>query len=78
MLKVSLPPSNVSMYLVDIFYGNGFPDNYIFFGTKDSVYQQIGNAVPPVLGRAVAEKVLEILGCREEYKKLRDIYEEMK
>ena len=55
-----------------------FPDNYIFFGTKDSVYQQIGNAVPPVLGRAVAEKVLEILGCREEYKKLRDIYEEMK
>ena len=55
-----------------------FPDNYIFFGTKDSVYQQIGNAVPPVLGRAVAEKVLEILGYREEYKKLRDIYEEMK
>lgn len=55
-----------------------FPDNYIFFGTKDSVYQQIGNAVPPVLGRAVAEKVLEILGCIEEYKKLRDIYEEMK
>lgn len=55
-----------------------FPDNYIFLGTKDSVYQQIGNAVPPVLGRAVAEKVLEILGCREEYKKLRDIYEEMK
>ena len=49
-----------------------------FFGTKDSVYQQIGNAVPPVLGRAVAEKVLEILGYREEYKKLRDIYEEMK
>ena len=30
------------------------------------------------LTRAVAEKVLEILGCREEYKKLRDIYEEMK
>lgn len=37
-----------------------FPDDYIFFGTKDSVYQQIGNAVPPVLGRAVAETVLEL------------------
>lgn len=37
-----------------------FPDDYIFYGTKDSVYQQIGNAVPPVLGRAVAEKVLEL------------------
>lgn len=35
-----------------------FPDDYIFYGTKDSVYQQIGNAVPPVLGRAVAEEVL--------------------
>ena len=30
VLKASLPPSNVSMYPVDIFYGNGFPDNYIF------------------------------------------------
>lgn len=37
-----------------------FPDDYIFYGTKDSVYQQIGNAVPPVLGRAVAETVLEL------------------
>lgn len=54
-----------------------FPDNYIFFGTKDSVYQQIGNAVPPVLGRAVAEKVLEILGCKNEYTTLKEIYEEM-
>jgi hypothetical protein len=39
-----------------------FPDDYIFYGTKDSVYQQIGNAVPPVLGRAVAEKVLGLFG----------------
>lgn len=41
-----------------------FPDDYIFYGTKDSVYQQIGNAVPPVLGRAIAEKVLEMFGAR--------------
>ena len=51
-----------------------FPDDYIFYGTKDSVYQQIGNAVPPVLGRAVAEKVLELLGCDNNYEKLMDIY----
>ncbi|MFM2488013.1 DNA cytosine methyltransferase [Enterococcus avium] len=24
-----------------------FPDSFIFKGTKDSQYQQIGNAVPP-------------------------------
>ncbi|WEG11145.1 DNA cytosine methyltransferase [Pullulanibacillus sp. KACC 23026] len=35
-----------------------FPDDYIFIGTKDSQYQQVGNAVPPLLGRAVAEQLL--------------------
>ncbi|WP_281868560.1 DNA cytosine methyltransferase [Brevibacillus parabrevis] len=39
-----------------------FPDSFIFKGTKDGQYQQIGNAVPPLLGRAVGEKVLELLG----------------
>lgn len=38
-----------------------FPDNFIFEGSKDSQYQQIGNAVPPLLGRAVAEQVLKYL-----------------
>ncbi|MEK5547457.1 DNA cytosine methyltransferase [Paenibacillus sp. FSL L8-0689] len=39
-----------------------FPDDFIFEGSKDSQYQQIGNAVPPLLGRAVAEQVLKYLG----------------
>lgn len=55
-----------------------FPDNYKFYGTKDSVYQQIGNAVPPLLGRAVAESVLEILGNKDEYVSLKSIYSEDK
>ena len=38
-----------------------FPDSYVFCGTKDAQYQQIGNAVPPILGRAIAEKILELL-----------------
>jgi DNA (cytosine-5)-methyltransferase 1 len=45
-----------------------FPDSFIFMGTKDAQYQQIGNAVPPLLGRAVAEKVLEYLGVSVEEK----------
>lgn len=38
-----------------------FPDSFIFEGTKDSQYQQVGNAVPPFLARAIAESVLRIL-----------------
>lgn len=55
-----------------------FPDSYKFYGTKDSVYQQIGNAVPPLLGRAVAETVIELLNNEIEYLKLKDIFEQMK
>lgn len=53
-----------------------FPDDYIFYGTKDSVYQQIGNAVPPVLGRAIAETMLDLFGIEtEKYVTLKSIYE---
>ena len=54
-----------------------FPDWYKFYGTKDSVYQQIGNAVPPLLGRAVAEKVLDILDNKDSYISLKSVYEKM-
>lgn len=32
-----------------------FPDSFVFCGTKDAQYQQVGNAVPPVLAKAIAE-----------------------
>ncbi|WP_066392246.1 DNA cytosine methyltransferase [Neobacillus mesonae] len=39
-----------------------FKDNYIFRGSKDKQYQQIGNAVPPLMARAMAEQILYYLG----------------
>jgi len=33
-----------------------FPLDFVFHGTKSSVYRQIGNAVPPLLGYAVAKQ----------------------
>lgn len=34
-----------------------FPDWYVFEGTKIQIARQIGNAVPPLLGRAIADYV---------------------
>ncbi|MDT9025666.1 DNA cytosine methyltransferase [Rossellomorea yichunensis] len=39
-----------------------FRDNYIFKGSKDAQYQQVGNAVPPILARFIAESVISSLG----------------
>lgn len=38
-----------------------FPDDFIFFGNKQQQYKQVGNAVPPLLGKAIAEQVKEVL-----------------
>ncbi len=34
-----------------------FPDDFIFYGNKSQQYRQVGNAVPPMLGQVVAEKL---------------------
>lgn len=36
----------------------GFPDTFEFYGSKTEQYVQVGNAVPPILGRHVAQAIL--------------------
>lgn len=34
-----------------------FPDDYIFYGSTYSQHKQIGNAVPPLLGKIIVEEL---------------------
>lgn len=34
-----------------------FPDDFIFYGNQSDQFKQVGNAVPPLLGKVIAEKL---------------------
>ena len=38
-----------------------FPDSFIFSGSKTSQYKQVGNAVPPILAKVLAESLKKYL-----------------
>lgn len=42
----------------------GFPDDFVFLGSRVDVAHQIGNAVPPPLARAIGEAIMRALDVR--------------
>ena len=43
-----------------------FPDSFIFYGNQSQQYRQVGNAVPPLLGKAIAIEIRKLLkGCSD-------------
>lgn len=56
------PENAVALSIREAARLQSFRDNFVFYGTKDQQYQQVGNAVPPLMARAVAEKILDLLG----------------
>jgi len=55
-----------------------FPDDFIFEGSVTEVRRQIGNAVPPVGVKAVADRLKPLFTGNYEYEDLRPEYEKMK
>lgn len=41
-----------------------FPDDFYFEGSRSAAFKQIGNAVPPLMAKAIANKMKELL-CQE-------------
>ncbi len=52
-----------------------FPNDFVFFGPLSSQWRQIGNAVPPLLGKAIGQAILKMQNAKKKSKSKKDIEE---
>lgn len=55
------PTENRILTIREVARLQSFDDNFIFSGSVTNQHQQLANAVPPLLGKAIADALLEVL-----------------
>lgn len=67
MQRIKLPDGRRRRLLVrEAARLQSFPDHYSFVGSEGSVFNQIGNAVPPMMAHALAKSVVSYLAKQEQ------------
>src|SRR5690606_13584401 len=52
-----------------------FPNDFVFFGPLSAQWRQIGNAVPPLLGKAIATAILKMMQTKKAPRKSKKLQE---
>lgn len=60
MRKVFHYAQNRALTVRELACLQSFPDDFVFVGSKIAQQQQVGNAVPPLLAKAIAETILKM------------------
>ena len=66
MRKVFHYSQNRALTVRELARIQSFPDSFIFKGNKVSQQQQVGNAVPPLMAKAIAVEIRKMIGSKNE------------